>query len=36
MPLKRYLTEIGMGVDVHGKNNTKASIRAVSLSLIHI
>ncbi|MBR71634.1 MAG: hypothetical protein CMM30_01675 [Rhodospirillaceae bacterium] len=35
MPLKRYLTEIGMGVDVHGKNNTKASIRAVSDAIRH-
>ena len=30
MTLKRYLTEMGMGVDVHGKNYTKAATRAVS------
>ncbi|MBE05574.1 MAG: hypothetical protein CMD67_10695 [Gammaproteobacteria bacterium] len=35
MTLKRYLTEMGMGVDVHGKNYTKAATRAVSDAIRH-
>ncbi len=31
----RYLTEMGMGVDVHGGNYTKAACRAVSDALRH-
>ena len=35
MSLKRYLTEIGMGVDVHGGDYTKAAKRAVSDAIRH-
>lgn len=35
MTLKRYLTEMGMGVDVHGGNYTKAAKRAVSDAIRH-
>ena len=35
MALKRYLTEMGMGVDVHGQDYTKAACRAVSDALRH-
>lgn len=35
MALKRYLTEMGMGVDVHGGNYTKAAKRAVSDAIRH-
>jgi len=35
MALKRYLTEMGMGVDVHGGDYTKAARRAVSDALRH-
>ena len=31
----RYLTEMGMGVDVHGGNYTKAACRAVAAALRH-
>jgi len=33
--LKRYLTEMGMGVDVHGGDYTKAAKRAVSDAIRH-
>ncbi|MFT5137051.1 MAG: hypothetical protein ACI8XV_002088 [Arenicella sp.] len=32
---KRYLTEMGMGVDVHGGDYTKAAKRAVSDAIRH-
>lgn len=35
MTLKRYLTEMGMGVDVHGGDYTKAAKRAVSDAIRH-
>ena len=35
MALTRYLTEKGMGVDVHGRDYTKAACRAVSDALRH-
>ena len=35
MPLNRYITEMGMGVDVHGGDYTKAAKRAVSDALRH-
>ena len=35
MALTRYLTEMGMGVDVHGRDYTKAACRAVSDALRH-
>ena len=35
MALTRYLTEMGMGVDVHGQDYTKAACRAVSDALRH-
>jgi len=35
MPLKRYVTEMGMGVDVHGGDYTKAANRAVSDAIRH-
>jgi uncharacterized protein (TIGR02058 family) len=35
MSLKRYLTEMGMGVDVHGGDYTKAAKRAVSDAIRH-
>ena len=35
MPLKRYVTEMGMGVDVHGGDYTKAAKRAVSDAIRH-
>lgn len=35
MKLKRYLTEMGMGVDVHGGDYTKAAKRAVSDAIRH-
>ena len=35
MTLKRYLTEMGMGVDVHGGDYTKAARRAVSDAIRH-
>ena len=35
MALKRYLTEMGMGVDVHGGDYTKAAKRAVADALRH-
>ena len=31
----RYLTEMGMGVDVHGSDYTKAACRAVADALRH-
>jgi uncharacterized protein (TIGR02058 family) len=31
----RYITEMGMGVDVHGGDYTKAACRAVSDALRH-
>jgi uncharacterized protein (TIGR02058 family) len=35
MKLKRYLTEMGMGVDVHGGDYTKAAKRAVYDAIRH-
>ena len=35
MTLRRYITEMGMGVDVHGKNYTTAAKRAVSEAIRH-
>lgn len=35
MTLNRYVTEMGMGVDVHGKDYTKAAKRAVSDAIRH-
>lgn len=35
MTLKRYVTEMGMGVDVHGGDYTKAAKRAVSDAIRH-
>ena len=35
MALNRYITEMGMGVDVHGGDYTKAAKRAVSDALRH-
>ncbi|MFT5113231.1 MAG: hypothetical protein ACI8P9_002559 [Parasphingorhabdus sp.] len=33
--MKRYVTEMGMGVDVHGGDYTKAACRAVSDAIRH-
>ena len=33
--MKRYVTEMGMGVDVHGHDYTKAARRAVSDAIRH-
>jgi uncharacterized protein (TIGR02058 family) len=35
MARKRCITEMGMGVDVHGKDSTKAAKRAVSDAIRH-
>ena len=35
MAKQRYITEMGMGVDVHGSNYTKAAKRAVSDAIRH-
>ncbi len=35
MALERWITEMGMGVDVHGGDHTKAAKRAVSDALRH-
>ncbi len=35
MALQRYVTEMGMGVDVHGGNYTKAACRAVADAIRH-
>ena len=35
MPLNRYITEMGMGVDVHGRDYTSAAKRAVSDAIRH-
>ena len=35
MKLNRYVTEMGMGVDVHGGDYTKAACRAVSDAIRH-
>lgn len=35
MSRARYVTEMGMGVDVHGENYTKAAKRAVSDAIRH-
>lgn len=35
MPLRRYVTEMGMGTDVHGGDYTKAARRAVSDAIRH-
>ena len=35
MALVRYITEMGMGADVHGRDYTKAAKRAVSDALRH-
>jgi len=35
MKLTRFVTEMGMGVDVHGGDYTKAAVRAVSDAIRH-
>ena len=35
MPLERVVTEMGMGVDVHGRDSTKAARRAVADAIRH-
>jgi len=35
MPVTRYVTEMGMGTDVHGGDYTKAARRAVSDAIRH-
>ncbi|MCB1528956.1 MAG: Lin0512 family protein [Hyphomicrobiaceae bacterium] len=35
MALVRCITEMGMGVDVHGRNHTRAACRAVSDAIRH-
>ena len=35
MTLRRYVTEMGMGVDVHGRDYTNAAKRAVSDAIRH-
>ena len=35
MTIKRYVTEMGMGVDVHGRDYTRAARRAVSDAIRH-
>ena len=35
MPLVRFITEMGMGVDVHGRDATRAAKRAVSDAIRH-
>ena len=35
MALRRYVTEMGMGTDVHGGDYTKAACRAVSDAIRH-
>ena len=35
MALRRYVTEMGMGADVHGRDYTKAAKRAVSDAIRH-
>lgn len=35
MALERCVTEMGMGVDVHGRNYTRAACRAVSDAIRH-
>jgi len=35
MSLNRYITEMGMGVDVHGRDYTSAAKRAVSDAIRH-
>jgi uncharacterized protein (TIGR02058 family) len=35
MTLKRYITEMGMGADVHGRDQTKAARRAVADAIRH-
>ena len=35
MALNRYVTEMGMGVDVHGRDYTRAARRAVSDAIRH-
>ena len=35
MALNRYVTEMGMGADVHGRDQTKAARRAVSDAIRH-
>ena len=35
MTKKRYITEMGMGVDVHGSDYTKAAKRAVADAIRH-
>ena len=35
MALSRYVTEMGMGADVHGRDYTKAARRAVSDAIRH-
>ena len=35
MALNRYVTEMGMGADVHGRDYTKAAKRAVSDAIRH-
>jgi uncharacterized protein (TIGR02058 family) len=35
MPLRRCITEMGMGVDVHGRDAAKAAQRGVSDAIRH-
>ena len=35
MAVNRYVTEMGMGVDVHGRNYTSAAKRAVADAIRH-
>lgn len=35
MALNRYVTEMGMGIDVHGRDHTNAARRAVSDAIRH-
>ena len=35
MAIKRFVTEMGMGVDVHGSDYTKAAKRAVTDAIRH-
>lgn len=35
MPYKRYLIEIGTGIDLHGRDVTKAAIKAIKDAISH-
>jgi uncharacterized protein (TIGR02058 family) len=35
MPGMRCITEMGMGIDIHGRDETKAAMRAVSDAIRH-